>query len=104
MARRKSDLQRFVRVQAGCHQSEYVGLLQKVNVHGVLEVFCDADHAGDLGSRMSRFGMSVTWRRLLIKNGSEVHSTIALSRGESEWCIFLRSSTHALGIGAMLDV
>ena len=28
---------------------------------GVLELFCDADHAGDLGTRKSRSGMAVTW-------------------------------------------
>ena len=28
---------------------------------GVLQVFCDADHAGDLESRKSRSGMAVVW-------------------------------------------
>ena len=32
---------------------------------GVLEVFCDADHAGDLGTRKSRFGMAVVRRSAL---------------------------------------
>ena len=57
---------------------------------GVLEVFCDADHAGDLGSRKSRSGVAVMWRAHLIKEGSAVQSMIALSSGESEHYALLR--------------
>ena len=45
---------------------------------GVLEVFCDADHAGDLGTRKSRSGMAVMWGAHLIKHGvcsAEHHRT-----------------------------
>ena len=64
---------------------------------------CDADHAGHLGTRKSRSGMAVMWRAHLIKHGSAAQSTIALSSGESEYHSLLRSSTHALGIKAMLN-
>ena len=70
---------------------------------GVLEVFCDADHAGDLGTRTSRSGLAVMWGSHLIKHGSAVQSTIALSSGESEYYALLRSSAHVLGIKAMLN-
>ena len=70
---------------------------------GVLEVFCDADHAGDLGTRKSRSGTAFMWGTHLIKHGSAVQSTIALSSGESENFALLRSSAHALGIKAMLN-
>ena len=70
---------------------------------GVLEVFCDADHAGDLETRRSRSGMAVMWGRHLVKHGSSVQSTIALSSGESEYYALLRASAHALGIKAILN-
>ena len=57
---------------------------------GILEVLCDADHAGDLGTRKSRSEMAVIWGSHLIKHGSAVHSTIALSSGESERCALLK--------------
>ena len=66
---------------------------------GVLEMFCDADHVGDLGARKSRSGIAVMWRSHLIKHGSAV--TTAWSSGESEHNGLLRSSAHALGIKAM---
>ena len=66
---------------------------------GVLEVFCDADHAGDLGTQKSR--SVAVWEAHLIKHGSAV-STIALSSGESEYYALLRSA-HTLGIKAMLN-
>ena len=52
---------------------------------GVLEVFCGADHAGDLGTRKSLSGMAVMWESHLIKRGREVQSTTAWSSGESEY-------------------
>ena len=70
---------------------------------GVLEVSCDADQAGDLGTRKSRSGTAVMWGTHLIKHGSAVQSTIALSSGEPEYHALLRSSAHALGINAMLN-
>ena len=70
---------------------------------GALKVFCDTDPAGDLGTRKSRSGMAVMWSAHLIKHGSAVQSTIALSSGESEYYALLRSSAHALGIKAMLN-
>ena len=33
-------------------------VFQPRTLPGVLEVFCDADHAGDVGTRKSRSGMS----------------------------------------------
>ena len=36
---------------------------------GALEVFCDADHVGDLGTRKSRSGTAVMWGTHLIKHG-----------------------------------
>ena len=45
---------------------------------GVLEVICDADHAGDLGTRKSRSGMAVMWGAHLFKHGvcsAEHHRT-----------------------------
>ena len=39
----------------------------------------------------------------LIKHGTAVQSTVALSSGESEHYALLRSSVHALGIKAMLN-
>lgn len=70
---------------------------------GVLEVFCDSDHAGDLETRRSRSGMAVMWGSHLIKHGSTVQSTVSLSSGESEYYALLRASAHALGIKAMLS-
>ena len=69
---------------------------------GVLEVFCDADHAGDRETRKSRSGMAVMWGNHLLKHGSSVQTTIALSSGESEYYALLRASSHALGIKALL--
>ena len=57
---------------------------------GVLEVFCDADHAGDLGTPKSRSGVALMWGKHLVKQGSAVQSTRALS-GESEYYALLRS-------------
>ena len=61
---------------------------------GVLEVFCDADHAGDLGTRKSRSRMAVMWRAHLIKHESA-------GSGESEYAL-LRSSARS-GIQAPLN-
>ena len=47
---------------------------------------------GDLGTRKSRSGMAVMWRSHLIKHGTAVKSTTALSSGESECHALLRSS------------
>ena len=58
---------------------------------GVLEVFCDADHAGDLGTRKPRSGMAVMWGSHLINHGGAVQSTTAPSSGESEYYALLRS-------------
>ena len=66
----------------------------------VLEVFWDADHAGDLGTRS---GMAVLWISHLNKHGSGVQSTVALGSCESEYFALLTSSAHALGITAMLN-
>ncbi len=52
---------------------------------GALEVFCDADHAGDHETRWSRSGMAVFRGRHLLKHGSSVQSTVALSSGDSEY-------------------
>ena len=57
---------------------------------GVFEVFCDADHARDLWTRKSRSGTAVMWRSHLIRHGSVVQSTIALSSGESKYYALLR--------------
>ena len=70
---------------------------------GRLEVYCDADHAGDLETRRSRSGMAVMWGGHLLKHGSSVQSTVALSSGESEYYALLRASAHALGIKSMLQ-
>ena len=48
-------------------------------------------------------GMAVMWESRLIKDGSEVRSTIALSSGESDTYALLRSTAHAVGIKAMLN-
>ena len=67
----------------------------------------DASCGGDqleqscLSPRKSRLVMAVMRETHLIKHGSAVHSTIALSSGESEYCALFRSSVHALGIKAM---
>ena len=47
--------------------------------------------------------MAVMWGAHLIKQGSALQSTIALSSGVSEYYAFLRSSAHPLGIKAMLS-
>ena len=65
-------------------------MFEPQSLPGVLEVFCDADHAGDLGTRESRSGVAVMWGAHLIKQGSVVQSTIALSSGESEHYALLR--------------
>ena len=39
----------------------------------------------------------------MLKHGSSVQSTIALSSGESEYYALLRASAHALGVKAMLQ-
>jgi hypothetical protein len=70
---------------------------------GELETFCDADHAGDRETRRSRSGMAIMWGKHLLKHGSCVQSTVALSSGESEYYSLLRASAHALGVKAMLQ-
>ena len=62
-------------------------------------MFFDAEHAGDTGTHKSRS----TWRSHLIQHGSAVQSTTALSSGESECNVLVRSSAHALGTKAMLN-
>ena len=47
--------------------------------------------------------MAGVWRSHLLKHGSAVQNTVALSSGESENYALLRSSAHALGIKAMLN-
>ena len=51
------------------------------NIAGVWEVFCDADHAGDLGTRNPRSGLAMMWKSHLIMHGRAVQSTFALSCG-----------------------
>ena len=77
-------------------------VLEPQTLLGVLEVFCDADHAGDLGTRKPRSGMAVMWGSHLINHGGAVQSTMAPSSGESEYYALLRSPVHALGIKTML--
>ena len=55
---------------------------------GVVEVFCDADHAAEMGTRKSRSGVAVSK---------------ALISGESEYYALLRSLAHAFGIKALLS-
>ena len=50
------------------------------------------------GTRKIRFGMAVVWGSHLIKDGSAVQSTTALSSGESEYYAILKSGAHALEI------
>ena len=66
-------------------------------------MFCDADCAGDSGTRKSRSGRAIMCGSYLIKHGSAVHSTMALISGESEYYTLLKSSAHAFGIKAMLN-
>ena len=68
----------------------------------VLEVFFDADHAGNLGTRKSNLEWQSCWEHL-IKHVTAVQSTVALSSGESEHYALLRSSVYALRIKAMLN-
>ena len=67
----------------------------------VVEVFCDADHAGELVTRTSRSGVAVMWVHTLIKHGSAVQSTTALGSGESEYYALCTSSAHVLGLETM---
>ena len=71
-------------------------------LHGDLEVFCDANHAGDLDTRKSRSGTALMSGSHLIKHKSAVRSTTALSSGESEYNALLRTSGHALATKAIL--
>ena len=56
------DLQEFKRVGPYL-RGRPVGAIvfEPQTLLGVLDVFCDADHAGDLGTRRSRSGMAVMW-------------------------------------------
>ena len=51
-------------------------------VLGVLEVFFDPDHAGELGTRKSNLEWQSCWEHL-IKHGTAAQSTVALSGGQS---------------------
>ena len=86
------DLEELTRVGRSLIERATVGanVFEPQSLLGVLEVFCDADHAGDLGTRESRSGEAVMWRAHLIKEGSAVQRTIALSSGESEYYTLLR--------------
>ena len=57
----------------------------------------------ETGTLKFRSGMAVMWGAHLIKHGTAVQSTVALSSGESEYCALRRSSAHARGIRAMLN-
>ena len=48
-------------------------MFEPLTLLGVLEVFFDADHAGDLESCKSRSGMAVMWRSHLMR-GAKHHS------------------------------
>ena len=71
---------------------------------GVWEVFCDADHAGHLGTRTSRSGMAVMLGSHSIKHGSPVQSTVALSSGESQYYALLRSILFLLSTKCALPI
>ena len=69
---------------------------------GVSEVFCDAEHANtQVADRV------LEWRSCgkphLMKHGSLVQSTVALSSGRSGYCASLRFPAHSFGIKAILS-
>ena len=78
-------------------------LFEAQTLPGELTVYCDADHAGDVETRKSRSGMAIMWGGHLLKHGSAVQSTIALSSGESEYYAMLRAASHSLGVRSMLE-
>ena len=66
------DFEELKRV--GCYlRGEHVerSCFEPQTLPGVLEVFCDADHAGDLGTRKSRSGMVVMRREEERRRGGE---------------------------------
>ena len=78
-------------------------MIEPQTLPGVFKVLCDADRAGDLGTR----SMTI-WNGSHVEKASDqawdaVQSTIALNSGESEYKALLRSSTHAFGTKAMLN-
>ena len=68
---------------------------------GKLSVYGDSDHAGCAVTRKSTTGMVASMGGHVVKRGSWIESTIALSSGESEYYALVRCSATGLGLQSM---
>ena len=65
---------------------------------GVLNIYTDADWAGDKVSRKSTLGGCIMIGKHLLKGWAETRTLVALSSGESELYATLRAASEGLGV------
>ena len=67
-----------------------------------IRVFVDSDHAGCAVTRKSTTGYMVRFGHDIVKHGSNLQSTVALSSGESEYYALVKASKEGLGFQSLL--
>ncbi|CAK0819708.1 unnamed protein product [Prorocentrum cordatum] len=95
------DLKRLGRYLKQARAGSLVFKLQEVPTR--IEIFVDADWAGEATTRKSRSGMMLMLGSHLVKHASTQQTTVALSSGESEYYAMLKGASHALGLQSMLQ-
>jgi hypothetical protein len=95
------DLKRLGRYLKQARAGSLVFKLQEAPKR--IEIFVDADWAGEATTRKSRSGMMLMLGSHLVKHASTQQTTVALSSGESEYYAMLKGASHALGLQSMLQ-
>ena len=67
-----------------------------------IRCYVDTDHAGCAVTRRSTTGLATVLGRHCVKDQSNLHSTISLSSGESEWYGLVRGSVAGLAWQSLL--